>query len=60
MNKKGKMINSAFSVSGAYLLGGQLAFIGSVQSGNVILIYLLTKFICGIFSIIVVEILEKT
>ena len=31
MDKKGRMLNAAFSVSGAYMLGGQLGFVSSVS-----------------------------
>ena len=59
MDHKGKMINGAFSVSGAYFMGGQLAYISSMQSGSIITIYIVTKLICGFLSILVVCLLTK-
>ena len=35
MNWKGKMLNAAFSVSGAFVLGGQLGYVSSVSPSSV-------------------------
>lgn len=47
MDRKGKMMNLAFSVSGAYVIGGQLAFISSLCSGSTVLIFILSKLLGG-------------
>lgn len=47
MDRKGKMMNAAFSVSGAYVLGGQLGFISSVIDGNGVIIYMVSKIVAG-------------
>ena len=45
MNKKGKLMNAAFSVSGAYVFGGQLGFIAGVCNDSVT-VYVLIMFFC--------------
>lgn len=57
MDEKGKIINSAFSVSGAYVFGGQYAFISSFVSAKVSLLYILTKLIAGIFAVIIASVM---
>lgn len=47
MDRRGKMMNLAFSVSGAYVIGGQLAFISSLCSGSTVLIFILSKLLGG-------------
>ena len=59
MDRKGKMMNAAFSVSGAYVLGGQLGFISSVADSHGIMIYMLTKISAGVLAIIFVMLLYK-
>lgn len=54
MDRKGKIINAAFSVSGAYVLGGQLGFISSVVDGSGVVIYMLSKIIAGVLAVIFV------
>lgn len=51
LDKDGKIICSAFSVSGAYVFGGQLGYVVSVEP-NVINIYILVKIISGILAIL--------
>lgn len=63
MDEKGKLINAAFSVSGAFFLGGQLGYIASVTDSYGVTVYLITKVLCGLLSILVVQLLygkEKT
>ncbi|MDD6467670.1 MAG: ethanolamine utilization protein EutH, partial [Erysipelotrichaceae bacterium] len=56
MDAKGKLLNAAFAVSGAYFLGGQLGYISNiVSSGSIVVVYLLTKIVCGILSIVVMS-----
>ena len=59
MDRKGKMMNAAFSVSGAYVLGGQLGFISSVADSHGIMIYMLTKISAGILAIVFVMLFYK-
>lgn len=54
MDRKGKMLNAAFSVSGAYVLGGQLGFISSVVAGNEVLIYMFSKGLAGVLAVVFV------
>lgn len=56
MDTKGKILNAAFTVSGAYFLGGQLGFISTVADSYVVTIYILSKIICGLLSILVMSI----
>ncbi|MGN1182376.1 MAG: ethanolamine utilization protein EutH, partial [Faecalibacillus sp.] len=59
MDKKGKIINGAFSVSGAYALGAQLGFISSVADQNGVMIYLISKLVGGILAIILANYFYK-
>ncbi|MGM9986674.1 MAG: ethanolamine utilization protein EutH [Bacillaceae bacterium] len=52
MDKRGKVINAAFTVSGAFALGGQLAFVSSVTSGINVAAYLVCKFLGGIAAVL--------
>ncbi|AHM56073.1 YxeR [Peptoclostridium acidaminophilum DSM 3953] len=52
MDRRGKAMNAAFTVSGAYMLGGQLAFIGSVESIDVVSIYMVSKLVGGVCALI--------
>lgn len=56
MDEKGKMLNCAFSVSGAYVLGGQLGFVSSVAGGFSVTVMVFAKLVCGIFSMAVMYI----
>ncbi len=58
MNDTGKKMNAAFSISGAYALGGQFAFIASVCPQSSIY-FLLTKLIAGIIAIISIYLITK-
>lgn len=55
MDHKGRMLNAAFSVSGAYVLGGQLGFVSSVESASAVTIYLIAKVLCGFTSMLLVH-----
>ncbi len=59
MDNKGKMMNAAFSVSGAYVFGGQLGFISSVVDNQGVLIYMISKITAGILAIIFIMIFYK-
>lgn len=47
LDNRGKVITSAFSVAGAYVLGGQLAYV-AVEAKELVPIYIITKLISGI------------
>ena len=47
MNERGKILNAAFSVSGAYVLGGQLAFVSSMVTGPQTSAYMISKIVSG-------------
>lgn len=57
MDDKGRMLNAAFSVSGAYFLGGQLGFVSSVASPSTVTVYLAAKVLCGFASMALVHVL---
>lgn len=58
MDRKGKVINSAFMVSGAFAFGGQLAYISSMNK-DITAAFLLAKLSGGLLSIILVNLIEK-
>ena len=51
LDRRGKVICSAFSVGGAYVLGGQLAYVVT-EAKEITFIYILVKLISGILAII--------
>jgi ethanolamine transporter len=52
MNWKGKILNAAFAVSGAYVFGGQLGYVTSVAP-QVVNAFIIGKLTAGVTSIIV-------
>lgn len=50
MDEKGKRVVSAFSLSGSFVIGGSMAFVSNVTGGFNVLIFIVTKLICGILS----------
>lgn len=50
MDRKGKQIVTAFSMSGSFMFGGSLAFVSNVTNGYTVLIFIVTKLVCGILS----------
>ena len=52
MDYRGKMINAAFSVGGAYILGGQMAFVSGLTTGHEIAVFFVTKIIVGLLAIL--------
>lgn len=46
LDYRGKVICSAFSVGGAYVLGGQLGYVAT-EAKEIVLIYIFTKLLCG-------------
>lgn len=59
MNEKGKVMCTAFGVSGAFIFGGQLAYVASVEP-KLIGAFFICKIVSGIISIILSDfIVEK-
>lgn len=58
MNNKGKVLNAAFAVSGAYTLGGQLGYIFSVAPEHVDTV-IISKLFAGIMAMILASWLIK-
>lgn len=52
MDTRGKLMNSAFGVMGAYVLGGQMAFVAGVTDGSHVAVYIVGKLIGGVAAII--------
>ncbi|MBQ9016244.1 MAG: ethanolamine utilization protein EutH [Firmicutes bacterium] len=50
MDEKGKQVVSAFSLSGSFVIGGSMAFVSNVADGYTVLIFIVTKLVCGILS----------
>lgn len=59
MDDKGKMLNSAFSISGAYVLGGSMAFISAVSSGYTVMVFLVCKLVSGLLSMYIMHRIER-
>lgn len=58
MNNKGKVLNAAFAVSGAYTFGGQLGYIASVSSKAVNPV-IISKLLAGILAILMASIIMR-
>lgn len=58
MNDKGKVLNAAFAVSGAFTFGGQLGYISSVSPDNVNA-FIVAKLVGGISAVFVALLLIK-
>ena len=56
MNWKGKIMNAAFSVSGAFVFGGQLGYVSTVSSGRVNA-FIVGKLVGGISALVLAIIL---
>lgn len=52
MDQRGKVMNAAFAVSGAFVLGGQLAFMASVEPSSVVSAYMAAKLTGGICAVV--------
>lgn len=59
MDTKGKLLNAAFSVMGAYVIGAQMSFVAQVTTASNLYIYMLTKVICGILAMIFINMMHK-
>lgn len=52
MDRRGRVMNAAFSVSGAFALGGQMAFIASVEPGKVVAAFVCAKLAGGVCALL--------
>ena len=59
MDDKGKEVVAAFSLSGSFVIGGSLAFVSNVTTGYNVLIFVVTKLVCGIISAWVIHLMWK-
>ena len=58
MNQKGKILNAAFSLIGAFVFGGQLGFIAGVNP-NSITWFVVVKLVAGIAGLLIANLCEK-
>lgn len=54
MDTRGKRMNAAFTVSGAFVLGGQMAFAASVSNGRAVAAYFAAKLVGGVLALLLV------
>lgn len=59
MNQKGKILNAAFSLSGAFVFGGQLGFIAGVNPDSITW-FVVVKLVAGIAGLLIANLFEKT
>ena len=59
MDRKGQILNAAFSVCGAYVLGGQMAFVSSLVGGSQTMAYIICKLISGLLAVAVAAIFAE-
>lgn len=52
MDVRGKVMNAAFTVSGAFVFGGQLAFVSSVSTGKTVFAYVICKLTGGVIALV--------
>lgn len=60
MDTRGKIANAAFTVSGAFVLGGQLAFVSSVAPAHAVTAYIICKLIGGIAAVSAALLLHRS
>lgn len=58
MNEKGKILNSAFAVSGSFVFGGQLAYVSSV-SPSTVGPFVVSKLVAGFSAVLMAIVLMK-
>ena len=59
MDRRGKIINAAFSVAGAYVVGGQLAFVSSMIPPEWVTPYMANKLIAGVLGVALAILFDK-
>ena len=55
MDRKGKQVVSAFSLSGSFVIGGSLAFVSNVSNGYTTTVFVVSKLVCAILSALVIH-----
>ena len=53
MDSRGRVMNAAFSVCGAYVIGGQLAFVSSICTPQQTAAYMVNKLVAGFLGMII-------
>ena len=53
-------MNAAFSVMGAYVFGGQMAFVAGLTTTKNLLIYMAGKLISGILALVIVWLMDNS
>ncbi len=51
MDARGKAVNAAFSVSGAFVLGGQMAFVAGLEPSSIVAAYMIAKLVGGLAAV---------
>ena len=59
MDRRGKVVNAAFSVSGAYVFGGQMAFVSEMTNSTGLTAYLVSKLISGFAAILIAAFIKE-
>ena len=59
MDRRGKILNAAFSVAGAYVVGGQLAFVSSLVTSGQTTAYMVCKILAGAAGVLLALAADK-
>ena len=59
MDRRGKIMNAAFSVCGAFVLGGQMAFVSQMIPSNTMPSYMVNKLVCGAAAVALACLMER-
>ena len=59
MDRKGQIMNAAFSVCGAYLIGGQLAFVMQLVPASAVPAVLANKILAGVSAVVLAAWAER-
>lgn len=59
MDEQGKIMNAAFAVSGCFVIGGSLGFISGVADGYTVAIFVVSKLVSGICSLVLARVVFK-
>ena len=59
MDRRGKILNAAFSVAGAYVVGGQLAFVSSMIPAEWVTPYMVNKIVAGVVGVVLAVVCDR-
>lgn len=59
MDRRGQIINAAFSVAGAYVVGGQMAFVASMIPPEWVTPYMANKLIAGVLGVALALVFDR-